>query len=101
MWSVTFPAEKGKARVAKWEPGLTYVIRIREAGTGQWSFGFETPIPGCTFVDLKPDTEYELQIRAKDIPGEGEPVYITIRATVAGVGRERGGDIAHDMAAAD
>ena len=60
-----------------------YVIRIREAGTEQWSFGFETPFPGCTFVDLKPDTEYELQVRAKNVSGEGEPVYIRIRTKPA------------------
>ena len=39
---------------AKWEPGLTHVMRIREKGASEWSFGFETPITGCTFTDLKP-----------------------------------------------
>ena len=58
-WSVTLPAEHGKVFEAKREPGLTYVVRIRETGTGPWSIGFATPIPNCTFVDLKPDTEYE------------------------------------------
>ena len=67
-----------------------YVIRIREAGTGQWNFGFETPIPGCTFVDLKPDAEYELQIRAKGVSGEGEPVYITTRTSATCAEHERG-----------
>ena len=55
-WFVTLPVEDGKVLEAKSEPGLTYVIRIRQRGTDQsWSFGFETPIPSCTFVDLKPD----------------------------------------------
>lgn len=60
------------------QPGLTYVVRIRELGTEQWSFGFETPVPGCTFVDLKPDTEYELQIRTKKATGK-EPLRISQR----------------------
>ena len=69
-WFVTLPVENGKLLEAKWEPGLTYVIRIRERGTDQpWSFGFETPVPSCTFVDLKPDTEYELQAAPRTPPG--------------------------------
>ena len=45
-WFVTLPVEDGKVLEAKSEPGLTYVIRIRQRGTDQsWSFGFETPIP--------------------------------------------------------
>ena len=83
-WLVTLPVENGKVLEAKWEPGLTYVIRIREAGTQDWSFGFETPIATCTFVDLKPDTEYELQVRAKNAAGEGAPSYLTMRTNPAG-----------------
>ena len=61
-WFVTLPVEDSKVLEAKWEPGLTYVVRIRESGAEQpWSFCFETPIPSCTFVDLKTDTEYEFQ----------------------------------------
>ena len=82
---MTLPVEDGNVLEAKWEPGLTYVIRIRESGTDQpWSFGFETPIPSCTFVDLKPDTEYELQVRAKNAAGEGPPSYLAMRTNPAG-----------------
>ena len=83
-WFVTLPVEDGKVLEAKWEPGLTYVVRIREAGTEAWSFGFETPVPSCTFVDLKPDTEYELQVRAKNRAGEGTPAYLTMRTDAVG-----------------
>ena len=83
-WFVTLPVEHGKVLEAKWEPGLTYVIRIREAGTEAWSFGCEIPIATCTFVDLKPDTEYEFQVRAKNAAGEGKPSYLTMRTNPAG-----------------
>ena len=83
IWLVALPVENGKVLEAKWEPGLTYVIRIREAGTQDWSFGFETPIASCAFVDLKPDTQYELQVRAKNAAGEGAPSYLTMRTNSA------------------
>ena len=83
-WLVTHPVENGMFLDPRWEPGLTYVIRIREAGTQDWSFGFEIPIASCTFVDLKPDTEYELQFRAKNAAGEGAPSYLTMRTNSAG-----------------
>ena len=51
---------------AKWNPNLTFVVRVREVGTDKWSFGFETPLTCCTLVDLKPDTEYEMQVRGKN-----------------------------------
>ena len=70
-WHVTLPVEHGQVLEAKWEPGHTYIVRIREVASGPWSFGFQTPIPTCTFVDLKPDTEYEVQVRAKTAAGEG------------------------------
>ena len=69
---------------AKWEPGLTYVVRIREAGTQDWSFGSEIPIASRTFVDLKPDKEHEPQFRAKNAAGEGAPSYLTMRTNPAG-----------------
>ena len=83
-WSLTLPVENGKVLQAKWDPGRTFVIRIREAGTEQWSFGFETPVPSCTFVDLAPDTEYEFQIRAKTAAGEGTPAYARMRTGPVG-----------------
>ena len=83
-WSLALPIEHGKVLQATWDPGRTYVIRIREAGTEQWSFGFETPVPSCTFVDLKPDTEYEFQIRVKSAAGEGAPACVRMRTTPVG-----------------
>ena len=62
QWSVTLPLEDGRVVNATWKPGVTYVVRIREAGAEVWSFGFKTPITSFTFIDLKPDTEYELQV---------------------------------------
>ena len=61
---------------AEWSPNLTYVIRIREVGTQNWSFGFETPLTKCGFVDLKPNTEYEAEVRAKNTAGEGPPAHL-------------------------
>ena len=61
---VRLPVQDGNILEAKWNPGLTYVVRVREAGTDAWSFGFETPLTHFSFIDLKPDTEYEMQVRA-------------------------------------
>ena len=83
-WSLTLPVEQGKVLQAKWNPGRTYVIRIREAGTERWSFGLETPIPSCTFVDLAPDTEYEFQLRAKTAGAEGPPAFVKMRTNPVG-----------------
>lgn len=78
-WSITLPLEDGRILEASWDPGLTYVVRIRELADQEWSFGFETPITSFTFVDLKPDTEYELQVRSKNRSGEGPPAFFKIR----------------------
>jgi len=83
-WSVTLPLEDGRAVEAQWSPGVTYVVRIREAGTEPWSFGFETPVTNFTFSDLKPDTEYDVQVRRKTAAGEGEPACIRLRTGAAG-----------------
>ena len=85
-WFVTLPLEDGRTVEASWKPGLTYVVRIRESGAEQWSFGFETPIRSFTFVDLKPDTEYELQVRSKTATGEGPPAFLGIRTSPTGSG---------------
>ena len=69
---------------AKWNPGLTYVVRIREAGTRAWSFGFETPLTQSSFADLKPDTQFHLQVRAKNAAGEGDPQLIRVRTNPTG-----------------
>ena len=84
-WSITLPLEDGRVLNAAWKPGVTYVVRIREAGEDKdWSFGFETPITSFTFVDLKPDTEYELQVRTKNAAGEGDAAFFSIRTGPAG-----------------
>ena len=83
-WFVTLPVDNGKILEAKWKPGVTYVVRIREAGTESWSFGLETPINSFTFVDLKPDTEYEVQVRARNAAGEGPPAFFSIRTNPTG-----------------
>ena len=83
-WFVRLPVQDGNILQAKWKPGLTYVVRIREAGTEAWSFGFETPLTRFSFIDLKPDTEYEMQIRAKNAAGEGEPSLIRMRTNPSG-----------------
>ena len=82
-WFVTLPVEDGRVLEAKWDPGLTYVVRIREKGTDQCSVGFETPVAGCTFADLKPDTEYELQVRTKTAAGESAPTFLTTHTSTA------------------
>ena len=49
-----------------------------QAGAQDWSFGFETPIARFTFIDLKPDTEYEVQVRFRNATGEGPPAFFNI-----------------------
>ena len=69
---------------AEWSPPVTYVVRIREVGTTEWSVGFETPLTGCGFVDLKPNTEYEMEVRSKNSQGKSGPVSIKVRTNPEG-----------------
>ena len=69
---------------AEWSPPITYIVRIREANTENWSFGFETPLTGCGFVGLKPDTEYEIEIRSKNDHSESGPVLAKARTNPEG-----------------
>ena len=69
---------------AEWNPPITYVVRIREANTRRWSFGFETPLTSCGFVGLKPDTEYEIEIRSRNAHGESSPVLAKARTSAEG-----------------
>ena len=64
---------------AEWAPPVTYVVRIREVGSSEWSFGFETPLTGCRFVGLKPDTEYEVEVQSKNAHGESGPALVKHR----------------------
>lgn len=81
---VTLSLKCGQAIDAKWQPDITYVVRIREKGVAEWCIGFETSITGCTFIDLKPDTDYEVQIRSKTARSESAPTYTSIRTNSAG-----------------
>ena len=86
MWdgeiiSVSLPDKLGRTLEAKWNPTVTSVVRIRETGTEAWSPGFETPFNKCSFVDLKPDTEYDVQVTHKNDVGESEPAITSIRTT--------------------
>ena len=74
-FSVSLPVEGGTID-ARWRPGATTVVRIREAGTEIWSPGFETPLNGCSFVGLQPNTEYEIQVTHKNAAGEGPPTRL-------------------------
>ncbi|MDE0101571.1 MAG: fibronectin type III domain-containing protein [Bryobacterales bacterium] len=76
---VTLPDNRGQVIKARWNPSVTSVVRIREAGAGEWSPGFETPLTHCQFAGLKPDTEYQCEVRFKNAAGEGEPAYTSIR----------------------
>lgn len=76
---VTLPDNRGHVIEAKWNPSTISVVRIREAGAGEWSPGFETPLACCQFTGLKPNTEYEFEVRHKNAAGEGEPAYKRFR----------------------
>ncbi len=76
--------ERGDTLEAEWKPPITYVVRIREATDGRWSYGFETPLTACGFTNLKPDTEYELEVRSKNFHGESEPVLFRGRTNSEG-----------------
>ena len=72
---VSLPVQGGMID-AKWRPNTTSVIRIRRLGADAWSPGFETPLNGCTFVGLQPNTEYEIQVTHKTVAGEGPPANL-------------------------
>ena len=69
---------------AEWKPPVTYVVRIREVNSDNWSFGFETPLTACGFVDLNPGTEYEVEVRSRNSSGESEPTLVKVRTDPEG-----------------
>lgn len=77
--SVSLPDKLGRTFEASWVPAVTSVVRIRESGTQAWSPGFETPFNKCTFIDLKPDTEYDVQLTHKNDAGESEPAISSFK----------------------
>ena len=76
--------QDGNVLEAKWNPGLTYVVRIRDAGAAVWSLRFKSPLTHFSFSDRKPDTEYEVQVRARNASGEGEPRLIRVQTGPTG-----------------
>ena len=70
--SVSLPDKLGRTFEASWVPAVTSIVRIRESGTQAWSPGFETPFFKGAFRDLKPDTEYDVQVTYKGDEGERE-----------------------------
>ncbi len=79
MIYVSLPDKLGRTLEARWEPTVTSVVRIRELGTESWGAGFETPLNNCSFVGLKPDTEYEVQVTHKNEAGEGPPAISKVK----------------------
>ncbi len=65
-------------------PQVTYVVRVRESGSEEWLVGVETPLTSCTFIGLKPDTEYEMELRAKHAAGESGPAVASFRTDATG-----------------
>ncbi len=69
---------------AEWSPPVTYVIRIRELNRTDWFCAFETPLTSCGFADLKPNTEYEVEVRSKNDLGTSPPVTARVRTASDG-----------------
>lgn len=82
--SVSLPDKRGRVLRASWDPAVTSVVRIKESEADEWSPGFETPLSTCTFVGLKPDTEYDVQLTHKNSAGESEPAYSKMRTKAEG-----------------
>ncbi len=51
---------------------------------GAWLRDAATHMHLCTFVDLKPGIEYEVEIRPKTADGEGDPLPITVHTNETG-----------------
>ena len=75
---VELPKRLGRTLEARWQPNVTSVVRIRKRGTSVWGPGFETVLNRCGFVDLEPETDYEIKLTHKSEVGEGEPVIKTM-----------------------
>ena len=82
--SVSLPDKRGRILDASWVPTITSVVRIRESDVDEWSPGFETPFNRCTFVGLKPDTEYDVQVTHKNSSGEGKPAFSKVTTKADG-----------------
>lgn len=82
-WIVRLPVQDGNVLEAKWKPGLTYIVRIRESATDAWSLGFETPLSHFAFSGLKPDTDYEMEVSTSSDGIKGDPQVIRMRTNPA------------------
>ena len=70
---------------AEWAPPVLSIVRIREADTEDWSIGFITPLNGCRFEGLKPNTDYEIEVKTKNKHGTSPPTFIKFRTGEEGV----------------
>lgn len=68
----------GRTIEAEWNPGLTYVVQVREVGDDNWLFVVHTQLRSITVPDLKPDTESGMEVREKNETGEREPAISRI-----------------------
>lgn len=82
---VRLPDSQGNVIEANWQVNQTNVVRIRKAGTEDWSAGFETPLSHCQFHGLEPNTEYEVEIRSKSAAGLGAPAQARFHTKPDGV----------------
>ena len=83
QFEVSLPTPEGFFD-ARWVLPASFVLRIKEEEADEWSPGFETPFNRCTFRDLKPDTTYILELRAKTDEEIGKPVYSRARTLADG-----------------
>ena len=67
----------GNVLEAKWEPTTT-VVRIKKAGAEKWMCGIETPLTHVSFLELEPDSDYEVEVRHKNRHNEGPPTTMTV-----------------------
>ena len=75
---VGLPTESGKTPLeARIVPDITYVVRIREAGSEEWLMGIETPFANMRLTSLRAGATYELEVRAKNQKGEEGPPATT------------------------
>ena len=73
-WIVDLPMGDDQRAQAEWNQSIVTVIRIREVGTSEWSPGFVTPLNTCSFRDLKPCTEYEVELKHSSPHGDSSTV---------------------------
>ena len=77
-FAVTLPMPGGQEVRASWKPTTTTVIRVREVGTEEWSFGVETPLNSINIIGLDPKRDWEAELRHKNQSGEGPPARIRV-----------------------